>query len=488
MTTIATRRRGLILAGLLSLLPATAPAQVYLSEILADPPNDLAGDTNGDGIRDTYADEFVELFNAGTDTLSLAGWRLSDDDTTPAHSSFFPVWARLEPGGYLVLFGGGAPTGFTVPVFTDDGRIGDGLSNSGDTVFLIDAHGDTADVVHGHDWPADRSAARSAAGLFVAHGNPPGQGEAFSPGQANLSAVPPPASPPDPPAPPHQPGRSHYTTILIEEILADPPADLAGDANGDGTRDTYADEFVELFNAGTDTLSIAGWKLGDNDVATSAFFQFPAGTSRAPGGHLILFGGGAPTGFSVPVFADDGRIGDGLSNSGDTVLLFDAAGDTADVVVGHDWPAHQSLVRFPEGSGDFVPHDTPPGIDEPYSPGRARARAPAPLSNPAAPPLLSPPAHLPPVQLSLTEILADPPGDVNGDERADRNEDEFVELFNPGPDLDLSGWRLSDDDTAPERQFHFPAGTLLQSGQYLVLFGGGNPRPLPGCLLPTTAP
>ncbi len=472
-----TRRGSLILTGLLSLLPATAPAQVYISEILADPPNDLAGDANRDGTRDTYADEFVELFNAGTDTLSLAGWRLSDDDTTPANSFFFPAGTHMAPGAYLALFGGGAPTGFTVPVFTDDGRIGDGLSNSGDTVFLIDAHGDTADVVHGHDWPADRSAARSAAGLFVAHGDPPGQGEAFSPGRVNLSAAPPPASLPDPPAPPHQPGRSPYTTILIEEILADPPADLAGDANGDGTRDTYADEFVELFNAGTDTLSLAGWKLGDNDVATSAFFQFPDGTSLAPGGHLILFGGGTPTGFSVPAFADDGRIGDGLSNSGDTVLLFDAAGDTAAVVVGHDWPAHRSVVR--NADSVFVAHPDP----EAFSPGRAGLPTSPPPATPPDPPLSSPPpppTHLPPVQLLVTEILADPPGDVNGDDRADRNEDEFVELFNPGPDLDLSGWRLSDDDTAPERQFHFPAGTLLQSGQYLVLFGGGSPRPLPG--------
>ncbi|MCC7261916.1 MAG: lamin tail domain-containing protein [Candidatus Latescibacteria bacterium] len=460
-----TLRRGcLILAGLLFLLPAGAPAQVYITEILADPPNELAGDANGDGVRDSSADEFVELYNAGADTLSLSGWRLSDDDTTPARSFVFPAWARLEPGGYLVLFGGGAPTGFTMPVFVDDGRIGDGLTNSGDTVFLIDARGDTADVVHGHDWPADRAAARNPAGVFVAHGDPPGQGEAYSPGRAGLIAPPPP--------PPHLPGRSPFTAVVVSEVLADPPDDLAGDTNGDGVRDSFADEFVELYNTGPDTLSLAGWVLGDDDAAPAACFHFPAGTRLAPGAYLVLFGGGAPTSFAVPAFADDGRIGDGLSNTGDTVLLFDALGDTVAVVQGQDWPADRSVVRFPEGTGDFVPHDTPPGAGEPCSPGRARTLATPPPAEPlpAAPPPL---IHLSPVQLIVAEILADPPGDINGDGRADRNEDEFVELFNPGPDLDLSGWRLSDDDTPPERQFHFPAGSLLPRGQRLVLFGGG---------------
>ena len=37
------------------------------------------------------------------------------------------------------------------------------------------------------------------------------------------------------------------TAVVIDEILADPPTGSAGDANGDGTRNTYRDEFVEIF-------------------------------------------------------------------------------------------------------------------------------------------------------------------------------------------------------------------------------------------------
>jgi len=42
-----------------------------------------------------------------------------------------------------VFFGGDQPTGFTVAVFTDDGRIGNGLINSSDRLLLLNAKADT---------------------------------------------------------------------------------------------------------------------------------------------------------------------------------------------------------------------------------------------------------------------------------------------------------------------------------------------------------
>ena len=43
----------------------TQASQAYISEVLADPPPGLGGDANGEGKRDSYQDEFVELFNGG---------------------------------------------------------------------------------------------------------------------------------------------------------------------------------------------------------------------------------------------------------------------------------------------------------------------------------------------------------------------------------------------------------------------------------------
>ncbi|MFC1526504.1 hypothetical protein ACFL6X_06815, partial [Candidatus Latescibacterota bacterium] len=56
------------------------------------------------------------------------------------------------------------------------------------------------------------------------------------------------------------------TSVLIDEILADPPSGEEGDANGDGARHSYHDEFIELRNAGSDSVSVGGWRMGDDDA------------------------------------------------------------------------------------------------------------------------------------------------------------------------------------------------------------------------------
>ncbi|MDY7097662.1 MAG: lamin tail domain-containing protein, partial [Pseudomonadota bacterium] len=65
------------------------------------------------------------------------------------------------------------------------------------------------------------------------------------------------------------------------------------------------------------------------------------------------------------------------------------------------------------------------------------------------------------------------PFDANRDGTRSASEDEFVEIVNTtSAAINISGWTLSDDDGG---DFVFPAGTTLQPGQALVLFGGGNP-------------
>ena len=50
--------------------------------------------------------------------------------------------------------------------------------------------------------------------------------------------------------------------VIINEIHADPDS-TDGDANGDGTRHSSADEFVEIVNNGDSDLDISGWNLSD---------------------------------------------------------------------------------------------------------------------------------------------------------------------------------------------------------------------------------
>src|SRR5215216_967323 len=81
--------------------------------------------------------------------------------------------------------------------------------------------------------------------------------------------------------------------VVINEYLADPPPALAGDANGDGTRDAAQDEFVELVNTGAAPLDISGFTIRD---ATGVRFTIPPGKIMPAGEAAVVFGGGVPTG------------------------------------------------------------------------------------------------------------------------------------------------------------------------------------------------
>lgn len=76
----------------------------------------------------------------------------------------------------------------------------------------------------------------------------------------------------------------------------------------------------------------------------------------------------------------------------------------------------------------------------------------------------------------INEVLYDPPsgsaGDANGDGTRDANGDEFIEFFNSGPEIDLTGYTISD---ASSLRHTFPAGSIVPKNGVIVVFGGGNP-------------
>ncbi len=141
--------------------------------------------------------------------------------------------------------------------------------------------------------------------------------------------------------------------IAINEVLADPPEGENGDANRDGQRNTYGDEFVELYNSGPDTTDLSGWYIAD---AVDIRHVFPDSIEvlLAPGQFLTVFGGGDPTGFDGAVWvASSGRLS--LNNSDDVVALISTSGDTMDVhTYGAEAGRNESLIRVPDGSGDWT--------------------------------------------------------------------------------------------------------------------------------------
>lgn len=108
---------------------------VVLNEFLADPPPDLEGDANGDGVRSSADDEFIEIYNAGTTTVDLSGWTIQDA-TSVRHT--FEAGFTLAPGDLYVVFGGGAPTGIPSGwALASSGGLS--LNNTADEVKLVDA-------------------------------------------------------------------------------------------------------------------------------------------------------------------------------------------------------------------------------------------------------------------------------------------------------------------------------------------------------------
>jgi hypothetical protein len=151
--------------------------------------------------------------------------------------------------------------------------------------------------------------------------------------------------------------------LVINEFLADPADGLAGDANGDGTRSSSADEFVEILNRSGEPFDVSGYKILDADGVRHVF---AAGTVVPPFEAAVVFGGGAPTG-TFGNAADNHLVfkasagGLSLNNGGDTISLQDANGrEVQQIKFGAaEGGAGQSINRNPDGDGaTFAFHST----------------------------------------------------------------------------------------------------------------------------------
>src|SRR6185369_2011028 len=158
-------------------------------------------------------------------------------------------------------------------------------------------------------------------------------------------------------------------SIVINEYLADPagsgPGDLAGDANGDGVRDSSADEFVEIVNTSPVPVNIGLFTISD---ASQVRLTVPAGKFIPPGEAAVVFGGGTPTGIFGNAAANGlvftaGSSGLSLNNGGDTITVKDNNGVTVTSVTfgSAEGNANQSITRSPDVTGSFTPHSSAAG-------------------------------------------------------------------------------------------------------------------------------
>lgn len=154
----------------------------------------------------------------------------------------------------------------------------------------------------------------------------------------------------------------NLSNVLIHEVLYDPPSGVpTGDANGDGTRSSSEDEFIEIYNAGASPIDLSGWTL---ELDTGTLFTFPVATVLAPEMAVVVFGGGSPTGaFGGAQVFSAGGWSPVLSNSGSggPIRLRTGGGVTVDSLdySGFSDNPDASLTRDTDGTfSAFVEHDS----------------------------------------------------------------------------------------------------------------------------------
>jgi len=111
----------------------SSTALVVINECSYDPTDQgVTNDYNHDGVGDSAEDEFVELYNKTDSPVDISGWTLDDNSVTNDNTFTFPEGTSIPSAGFVVVFGGGVPTGFQVETFTGLPRLG----NDGDQVRL----------------------------------------------------------------------------------------------------------------------------------------------------------------------------------------------------------------------------------------------------------------------------------------------------------------------------------------------------------------
>jgi len=164
-------------------------SSIQLSEILAGPSRDW----DGDGAFVARQDEWLEIRNNGASVETLAGYLVSDADSTIRYA----FTGSVAPGGVLLVTGRMAEDWQRAQSRTVSGLS---LNNSGDTVRLFQIQGaDTVEVesktYNSIEGATDRSTGRLGPGdewvlfdgfnRYAGTGTPPGTGCNPTPGAVN---------------------------------------------------------------------------------------------------------------------------------------------------------------------------------------------------------------------------------------------------------------------------------------------------------------
>jgi len=569
--------------------PTLVPESIVINEVVTDPQQDWSGSgfTSPAGAGTvTLVDEWIELYNAGTTAVNLqagTGWTLTITDTSsgapinflsaPGTSVFvFSNGGSLDnfqPGEYLVI--GNPPDDVNNNVYlvlrnssgalVDDVEVGDDLEGDGNGDGAPDGNAtnisDEAVARAPNAADADNDVAdftKQQAAIGATNNLPPTAtptptetltstptftntdtptstntpNHTATPTATNTATdTPTPTLTPTPPA----------VSILINEIVADPQQDWSDNAGGDGLAFsqvpgngavTDVDEWIELYNAGTNAVNLlagTGWTLTMAD-GTDVILNFLNDTGTA---DLVFSNCGSLANFQPGEYLAIGNPTGAINNDA-ALTLRDSTGAVMDnIQLGAGGvpngnatsPADEAVARLPNASPSFsqvsatilsanglpltplsicstatsteTPTDTPTQTPSAtFTPSNTPTPSDTPTST-ATSTNTSTPA---PEVIVINEVVADPQQDWSGSGFTSPPgpggvtvTDEWIELYNAGPAsvnlLAGTGWTLVMNDGASAATLNFTAPgtsvlvfstggsrTNFQPGEYLII---GNP-------------
>jgi hypothetical protein len=396
---------------------ATSTYDLILSEIMANPSNETTG-------------EFVEIYNAGTTSVDLAGLIITDGDADDTIEAWSGGSTTLAAGEYAVVIDTDYASDYTIDsavtvVVVDDSRIGNGMTTS-DEVTLYESDGST--VIASFSFPEDPGNGVSLEMVDLTTGDTAGN---YRASQCTSTS---------------SPGAEHCfpesgdpAGLVITEVMANAVVESTG-------------EYIEIYNPTTTDIDLAGLIFEDGS-STDTIQSYQSGTTLLPAGaHALLIDSNYTYDYYLPtdvvlVTTGDSTLGNGLSTS-DSVYLYLSDGST--LIDSFTSPTNPGNGVSSEKI-DYAAGDTSSNWaagDGVCSRGASPARLNGQSGGICAP-------------ILITEVQAN---------AGDEDTGEFIELYNAGGEsIDLAGLMFTDGDADDTIQAYDGGSTVLVPGGYAVI-------------------
>ncbi len=205
--------------------------------------------------------DWVELRNTTNETISLAGYYLSDKENRPLKWRF-PESASIAPNGYFLVYCSGKDklqqNGVPHTNFS--------ISAERETIVLSDNNGRLVDRVSIENVPTDYSVGRDKTGAWVFFSlSTPGNPNDAN-GQSKTDEL----------------IRAYNPTgVYISEVMA------SNDTVMVGSTSTIACDYVELYNSSNKTVDLSYYGLSDS-LSRPRKWQFPQGIVIEPGEYKVI--------------------------------------------------------------------------------------------------------------------------------------------------------------------------------------------------------